>query len=192
MSTSPPVAGQAHGLLRFIEVLDRISRSAGRAVAWLTLLMVLVTFFVVLLRHMFDLGSIAMQESVTYMHAAVFMIGASYTLQRDGHVRVDIFYQGMSQRGRAWVNLLGTLILLIPVCAFILWSSWQYVFDAWSVAEGSPEAGGLPAVWVLKTLILLLPLLLLLQGLSWLLRNGLFLAGVDTALPSAEKETDHA
>jgi len=187
-----PITGLPAGLLRVIAVSDRINRSAGRAVAWLSLVMVLVTFIVVLLRYMFDLGSIAMQESVTYMHAALFMIGASYTLQRDGHVRVDIFYQRMSRCGRAWVDLLGTLILLVPVCLFVLLSSWQYVFDSWSLAEGSPEAGGIPAVWVLKTLILLLPSLLLIQGLALLLRNGLFLAGVDAALTSTDSETDRA
>ncbi len=192
MINSNPVTGLPGGLLRFIELLDRTNRAAGRAVAWLSLLMVLMTFFVVLLRYMFDLGSIAMQESVTYMHAALFMIGAAYTLQRDAHVRVDIFYQRMSRRGRAWVNLLGTLLLLMPVCLFILLSSWGYVFESWQVMEGSPEAGGIPAVWVLKALILLLPLLLLLQGLAWLLRNGLFLAGVAAALPNAESETGRA
>lgn len=186
MSNGKIVTGQPNGLLRFIDTLDRINRSAGQAVAWLSLGMVLITFFVVLLRYLFDLGSIAMQESVIYMHAALFMIGAAYTLQRNGHVRVDIFYQRMSPRGRAWVNLLGTLILLLPVCLFILFSSWEYVFDAWGVMEGSPEAGGIPAVWILKTLILLLPLLLLLQGVSWLLRNGLFLTGMTAALPDSE------
>jgi TRAP-type mannitol/chloroaromatic compound transport system permease small subunit len=147
--------------------------------------MVLVTFLVVVLRYGFDQGSIALQESVTYMHAMLFMLAAAYTLQRDGHVRVDIFYQGFSRRGRAWVDLLGTLVLLIPVCLFILASSWGYVTESWAVHEGSREAGGLPYVYWLKTLMVLMPLLLLLQGVVWLLRNALFLAGVEAALPAA-------
>ena len=165
--------------------LDLVNAWVGRLVAWLAVAMVLVTFLVVVLRYGFDQGSIALQESVTYMHAMLFMLAAAYTLQRDGHVRVDIFYQGFSRRGRAWVDLLGTLVLLIPVCLFILASSWGYVTESWAVHEGSREAGGLPYVYWLKTLMVLMPLLLLLQGVVWLLRNALFLAGVEAALPAA-------
>jgi TRAP-type mannitol/chloroaromatic compound transport system permease small subunit len=140
---------------------------------------------VVVLRYGFDAGSIALQESVTYMHAMLFMLGAAYTLQLNGHVRVDIFYQRFGPRGRAWVDLLGTLFLLIPVCLYILTSSWGYVTESWAVNEGSREAGGLPYVYWLKTLLVAMPLLLLLQGVAWLLRSGLLLAGMDTAVPPA-------
>jgi TRAP-type mannitol/chloroaromatic compound transport system permease small subunit len=157
----------------------------GRAVSWLSLLMVIVTFLVVVLRYAFDLGWIAMQESVTYMHASLFMLAAAYTLQRGGHVRVDIFYQRLSARGRAWVDLLGTLFLLAPMCAYLAWSGWDYVAESWAVHEGSREAGGIPAVYLLKSLILAMPALLLLQGFAWALRNGLVLAGVETAAPTA-------
>jgi TRAP-type mannitol/chloroaromatic compound transport system permease small subunit len=150
--------------------------------------MVLVTFLVVVLRYAFDIGSIALQESVTYMHATLFMLGAAYTLQQQGHVRVDIFYQRFSRRGRAWVDLLGTLVLLVPICLFVLVSSWGYVTESWAVHEGSREAGGLPYVYVLKTLLIVMPILVLIQGLVWLLRNGLFLVGVDAALPAADLE----
>jgi TRAP-type mannitol/chloroaromatic compound transport system permease small subunit len=172
-------------LLALAGSLDLVNAWVGRLVAWLAVAMVLVTFLVVVLRYGFDQGSIALQESVTYMHAMLFMLAAAYTLQRDGHVRVDIFYQGFSRRGRAWVDLLGTLVLLIPVCLFILASSWGYVTESWAVHEGSREAGGLPYVYWLKTLMVLMPLLLLLQGVVWLLRNALFLAGVEAALPAA-------
>jgi len=173
-------------LLRLADGLDQVNLWVGRTIAWLALAMVLITFLVVVMRYGFDSGSIALQESVTYMHAMLFMLGAAYTLRQNGHVRVDIFYQRFSRRGRAWVDLLGTLVLLIPVCLFILSSSFDYVADAWSVKEGSREAGGLPYVYWLKSLILLMPLLLLLQGLIWLLRNGLFLAGVEAALPEPQ------
>jgi len=172
-------------LLALAGSLDLVNAWVGRIIAWLAVAMVLVTFLVVVLRYGFDQGSIALQESVTYMHAMLFMLAAAYTLQRDGHVRVDIFYQGFSRRGRAWVDLLGTLVLLIPVCLFILASSWGYVTESWAVHEGSREAGGLPYVYWLKTLMVLMPLLLLLQGVVWLLRNALFLAGVEAALPAA-------
>jgi TRAP-type mannitol/chloroaromatic compound transport system permease small subunit len=173
-------------LLRLADGLDQVNLWVGRTIAWLALAMVLITFLVVVMRYGFDSGSIALQESVTYMHAMLFMLGAAYTLRQNGHVRVDIFYQRFSRRGRAWVDLLGTLVLLIPVCLFILSSSFDYVADAWSVKEGSREAGGLPYVYWLKSVILLMPLLLLLQGMIWLLRNGLFLAGVEAALPKPQ------
>ncbi len=175
-------------LLRLADGLDRVNLWIGWVIAWLALAMVLTTFLVVVLRYGFDSGSIALQESVTYMHAMLFMLGIAYTLRQHGHVRVDIFYQRFSRRGRAWVDLLGTLVLLIPVCLFMLSSSVDYVADSWSVREGSREAGGLPYVYWLKTLILVTPTLLLLQGLIWLLRNGLFLAGVEAALPEPEGE----
>jgi TRAP-type mannitol/chloroaromatic compound transport system permease small subunit len=175
-------------VLSLIAALDGVNAWVGRVVAWLTLFMVLVTFLVVVLRYAFDMGWIAMQESVTYMHATLFMLGAAYTLQRDGHVRVDIFYQRLSRRGRAWVDLLGTLVLLVPVSVYIAWSGWDYVMDAWAIGEGSREAGGIPGVYILKTLILGMPFLVLLQGLAVTLRNGLFLAGVDAALPRPPEE----
>jgi TRAP-type mannitol/chloroaromatic compound transport system permease small subunit len=179
-------------LLRTAEALDRVNALLGPVVSWLALAMVLVTFLVVVMRYAFDAGSIALQESVTYMHATLFMLGAAYTLQQNGHVRVDIFYQRFSRRGRAWVDLLGTLILLIPICLFVLASSWHYVTESWAVHEGSREAGGLPYVYVLKTLLVIMPMLVLTQGLVWVLRNGLFLAGVAAALPEPEAElTEH-
>ena len=172
-------------LLRAAETLDRINGLLGPVVSWLALAMVLVTFLVVVLRYAFDIGSIALQESVTYMHATLFMLGAAYTLQQQGHVRVDIFYQRFSRRGRAWVDLLGTLLLLVPICLFVLASSWGYVTESWAVHEGSREAGGLPYVYLLKTLLVVMPILVLIQGLVWLLRNALFLAGVEAALPKS-------
>ncbi|HED19426.1 MAG TPA: TRAP transporter small permease subunit, partial [Gammaproteobacteria bacterium] len=114
----------------------------------------------------FQFGSIAMQESILYLHASVFMLGAAYTLRVDGHVRVDIFYRGFSARRKALVDLLGSLFLLLPVCIFLLWSSRGYVSTAWSLHEGSRETGGLPYVYLLKTLIPLAAFLLILQGIS--------------------------
>ena len=137
----------------------------GRAVAWLTLLMTLLTFGVVLLRYGFNLGWIWLQESVTYLHALVFMVAAAWAFQTDDHVRVDIFYRDRSERYRSWVNLAGTLLLLVPFCLFLVVVAWDYVAASWSTWESSREAGGLPLVWLLKSLILVMPVLLLLQ--SW-------------------------
>jgi TRAP-type mannitol/chloroaromatic compound transport system permease small subunit len=165
-------------LLRLCHLIDGINALIARTVAWMALLMVLVAFCVVLLRYAFDLGWIGMQESVTYLHAMVFMLGAAFTLRSDGHVRVDVFYRRFGPRGQALVNLLGSILLLLPVAGFILWTSWDYVAESWSLRESSREAGGLPWVYLLKSLIPLMAGLLILQGLAEILRNGLRLLGV--------------
>jgi TRAP-type mannitol/chloroaromatic compound transport system permease small subunit len=157
--------------------LDALNESIGRVIAWLTLLMVLVTFAVVVLRYAFDLGWIAMQESIVYMHAAVFLLGAAYTLKQDGHVRVDVLYHRFSTRKKALVDLIGGLLLLLPVAIYILWSSWGYVAESWTLLEASRETGGLPLVFLLKSLIPVMAGMLLLQGLSSVIANALLLAG---------------
>lgn len=143
---------------------------SGRALAWLSLAMVLLTFTVVLLRYAFGIGWIAMQESVMWMHGILFMLGLAYALKHDAHVRVDIVYRRLDERGRAWVDLLGTLFLLLPVSAFIVWSSWRYVGNAWAIGESSREAGGLPGLYLLKTVIPVSAVLLAVQGVAVVLR----------------------
>ncbi len=170
--------------------MRRLADGFERIVHFLTLLMVLITFAVVVLRYGFDLGWIAMQESVTYLHAANFMLGAAFTLRHDAHVRVDIFYQKFGPRGRAWVDLLGTLFLLLPVCAFILYASWDYVRESWHLMEGSQEAGGIPAVWLLKSLLLAMPVLLILQGLAVAARCLRVLAGAEPVPPAKDEVHD--
>lgn len=158
-------------MLKLVQKLENINEWVGRLIAWLTLLIVLVTFLVVILRYGFNFGSIALQESTSYFHAFVFMLGAAYTLKHDGHVRVDIFYRKMNKTKKAWVDLLGTVLLLFPVCLFILISSWDYVFVSWGLFEESGEAGGLAYVYILKTALLIMPILLMLQGTALVLRN---------------------
>lgn len=147
--------------------------------SWLTFIMVMTTFLVVVLRYTFNIGSVPLQESVTYMHALVFMFGAAYTLKADGHVRVDIFYQRASQNIRAWIDCLGVLFLLLPVAGFILWSSWGYVADSWSIYESSGNSGGLPGVYLIKTTIIITAVLLILQGLSLFLSRLMIALGVE-------------
>lgn len=166
-------------LHRLIRTCDAINEAVGRFLAWFTVTMVVVTVAVVIMRYGFEFGRIWIQEIVMYLHAAVFMLGAAYTLQHRGHVRVDIFYQNFSLRRQALVDFLGTLLLLLPVAVFILTWSLGYVGHSWARLEQSPETGGLPLVFVLKTFIPLMAVLLLLQGLSELGRNGLVLAGRD-------------
>lgn len=141
--------------------------------AWLTLVMVIVTFVVVIMRYAFDAGFIWVQESVVWMHAVVFMLGASYTLQAEEHVRVDVVYRTMSERRRAWVDLVGVIIFLLPVCLFLGWNSFDFVTQSWSIRESSRESGGLPYPFVpmLKSVLLLMPLSVALQGLSLALKS---------------------
>lgn len=171
MTHSRDNTSHAKKILRLAAQLEKISVFSGQTISWLTLLMVLTTFAIVVLRYAFETGWIAMQESVIYMYALVFLIGIPYTLKHDGHVRVDIFYCKMTPRTRAWVNFLGTLLLLIPVTVFIAWISWDYVAASWAMREESGEAGGLPGVYLLKSSLLLMTLLLLIQGISQLLVN---------------------
>ena len=160
-------------------LLDRISSITGKAAAWLTLFMVIVTFIVVIMRYVFDAGLIWMQESVVWMHAVVFMLGAAYTLRAEEHVRVDIFYRTMSERRRAWVDLIGVIVFLMPLCAFLAWASFDFVTQSWSIGESSRESGGLPYPFVplLKSVQLLMPIAVSLQGLSLLVRSVKTLRG---------------
>ena len=167
------------GLKRIANAIDLMNDWIGRCLAWLTLGMVLVTFVVVLMRYVFGLGSTIMQESVVYMHAIVFMVVAGYALVHNGHVRCDIFYGAASPRTKAIIDIIGTLVFLIPVCILVLWVSWPYAKASWAVLEGSPEGRmGIPAVFLLKTLILVFAGVLALQAISLILQSALFLAGV--------------
>lgn len=153
--------------------LDRFSELTGRLAAWMTLLMVVVTFVVVVMRYVFDAGLIWLQESVVWMHACVFMMGAAYTLRHEEHVRVDIFYRGMSARRRAWVDAIGVALFLLPLCAFLAAKAWDFVAASWAIREVSRESGGLPypLVPLLKTVILFMPVAVMLQGFSLLLAS---------------------
>ena len=155
----------------FITPIDTLSEHIGKAISWLTIAMVVLTFLVVVLRYGFDIGWIWMQESVAYMYAWIFMFGAGYTLKHEGHVRVDIFYRQFNVKQQAWVNLLGTLFLLFPMFIFIAWISFDYVVVSWHISESSREAGGLAFVYLLKTSLLIMPALVVLQGLAFILRS---------------------
>ena len=109
------------------------------------------------------------------MAAALFLLGAAYALKTGAHVRVDIFYRNFSARTRAWVNSLGGIVFLLPLCAFIIASSWDYVAESWAMRESSPEPGGIPAVFLLKTLLPVAAITLALQGIAEVLRSALYL-----------------
>ncbi len=150
--------------------IDRFSDLIGRGIAWLTLGMVLATLVIVVMRYTFGTGRIWLQESITWLHAITFMLGAGYALKTEDHVRVDIFYRKMSERGRAWIDTCGIVFFLLPLCAFIVYESWPYVAASFRVLEGSREAGGLKGLFLIKAVIPLMAVLLALQGVAELLR----------------------
>lgn len=178
-----------------IRGLRSFAELTGRSTAWLMLPMVVGTFVIVVLRYAFDLGWIWMQESIVWMHSAAFMLAAAYTLNRDEHVRVDIFYRGMSKRNKAWVDLAGTLLFLLPMAVFLAAMSWDYAAVSWQIREGSREAGGLPypSVSLLKTLIPLTALMLIVQGIAEALHSVALLrdrgtrTSIDSSAPGANQ-----
>jgi TRAP-type mannitol/chloroaromatic compound transport system permease small subunit len=161
--------------------IDRLTAAIGRAVTWCLLGLVVVQVTVVLMRYVLGLGSIWLSETILYAHATLFMGAAAWTLQRGGHVRVDIFHAGASPRTRALVDLAGALLLLLPFVGVLAWFALPYVARSWAILERSPEASGLPLVFLLKTLILLFVLLLGLQGLAQAARAWLTLVGAAPA-----------
>ncbi|MFK5894556.1 MAG: TRAP transporter small permease subunit [Pseudomonadota bacterium] len=175
-----------------IQKIQDISEYTGRLISWLSLLMVLITFCIVVFRYGFNTGWIAMQESVMYLYAISFLLGIAYTYKHDGHVRVDIFYTNMSHHTKAWVNLLGILFLLIPMTVFIFYSSWGYVMDSWSVLEESGAAGGLPFVYLLKSNILLMAILLINEAVAQLLINIQILFSTDKGFVNNELESKNS
>lgn len=157
-------------LVAVADRIDRLNAAIGRAAAWCVLVMVGVQFLVVVLRYVFGIGSIWLQESVIYAHAALILLAAGWTLWAGGHVRVDIFYAGMRARKKAWVDLAGALLLLMPFMLALVFLSLPYVSRSWMIFERSREVGGIPLVWLLKTLIPLFAILLGLQGIAQAIR----------------------
>jgi len=162
-------------LEKFITCVDRLNDAVGRAVSWLTLCMVVAAVTVALLRYVFSIGFVWMQESYLWMHGALIMLGAAYTLRYDGHVRVDVFYRRMSPRRRALVDFTGVLLFLLPLCGLIFYISLPYVAESWARRESSFQAGGLPGVYLMKTLIPVFCVLVALQGLAMMARAWLVL-----------------
>ncbi len=164
-------------LVRFVGGVDALNEYVGRGVAWLTLAMVLITFSVVIMRYVFSFGFVWLQESYVWLHGIVFMAGAGYTLLHGGHVRVDIFYRPASPRHKAVVDLIGAFLLMLPMILLVFFVSYDYVLKSWVIGEGSREAGGLPGLFLLKSMLWVFCILVGLQCLSMAARAVLVLAG---------------
>ena len=164
-------------MLAVADALDAVNRRIGLAVRWLAVAMALVQFAVVLLRYVFGVSFVWLNESVLYLHGALFMLGAGFTLLVDGHVRVDILYARRGPRGRAATDAAGALAFLAPALLLTLWWTWPSVTRSWAILEGAISVGGVPASFLLKSLIPAFCVLLLAQALAILLRDVARLAG---------------
>ncbi|MEP0984567.1 TRAP transporter small permease subunit [Ekhidna sp.] len=151
--------------------IDNLNKTIGAIVSWLSLILVLVIVVDVILRYTLSITSAASFELEWHLFATIFLLGAAYTLQEDKHVRVDVFYHRFSDKSKAWVNLIGTLLLLLPFCGIAFWESLSFVSTSFNLAETSPQPGGLPARWLIKSTIPIGFFLLGLQGISLILQS---------------------
>lgn len=181
-----------NGLEVFVAVADAVNDWIGRAVAWLTLGCVLTCFSVVVLRYGFSVGFPWMQELYVWQHAVVFMAGAGFTFLHRGHVNVDIAYSKFAPRTKAWVDIVGTLVFLLPWMAVLAWTSSQFILSSWSILEPSSQTNGMPGLFVLKTMIWLFCGVVTLQGLALIARRALYLFGRDHHSPDHEGAATHA
>jgi TRAP-type mannitol/chloroaromatic compound transport system permease small subunit len=155
----------------FIRIIDGINETIGKAVSWLTALLVVVVCYDVFTRYFMKNSLVAVQELQWHLFAIIFLLAAPFTLKHDKHVRVDVWYARRSPRTKAWVNFIGSLLLLIPFCVVVAYASWDFVSNSFAVRETSPDPGGLPARYLLKALIPFSMILLLFQGIAEMLRS---------------------
>ncbi len=163
-----------------IECIDSVNEFVGKAVSWLTFLLVIFVTIDVIMRYGFNISFVALEELHWHLYALIFLLGAGYTLKQNGHVRVDVIYQRLPRRARALINVLGTLFFLFPGCYLVIKTSIPFVKASWMMHEGSPDPGGLPARYLLKAVIPISFAFLALQGVSMLLTNICVLFGLDT------------
>jgi TRAP-type mannitol/chloroaromatic compound transport system permease small subunit len=159
--------------------VDAFSTWTGWVIAWCTTLLVLIVFYDVIMRYGFNAGSLAMQELEWHIFSIIFLLGAAFTLKKDGHVRVDILYSRFPPRTKAWIDLVGAFVFLVPFCLIVIYSSLPYIHASWAVREFSPDPGGLPFRYALKACIPLGFVFLILQGVAEAIKNLLLLTGQD-------------
>ncbi len=164
-------------LEKIVRIIDGLSDKIGYLVGWLTTIMVLVVFYDTFMRYVFNKGNLALQELEWHLFAVIFLIGAAYTLKQGGHVRVDIIYLKLSDKAKAWIDLLGTFVFLIPFSIMVILSTKGFIINSWNVREVSPDPGGLPARYILKTMIPLGFSLLIVQGFSEACKSFMIIMG---------------
>jgi TRAP-type mannitol/chloroaromatic compound transport system permease small subunit len=168
-----------NAIQHFTKWIDVMNEWIGQVVAWVTLSLVVVVFVDVVMRYLFNTSFVFTQELEWHLFAFIFLMGAGYTLLHDGHVRVDIIYQQMTPKAKAWTNLIGTLFFLLPGCAMVVITSWKFTYNAWAVMEGSPDPGGIPFRFIIKGTITVGFVLLFIQGISLGLHSLLQIVGLE-------------
>jgi len=166
-------------LITISSLIDRLTEATGKIISWLVLLLVATVSYDVNMRYLFQSGSIAIQELEWHIFTLIFLFSAAYTFKHDAHVRLDLFYRSrfMDDYKRAWVNFIGSILFLMPFCILVIISSWQFIELAYVHNEGSPDPGGLPYRWVIKSAIPISFTLLLLQGFSYMVKNLFYIMG---------------
>jgi|TARA_B110000240_G_C13445154_1_gene429968 TRAP-type mannitol/chloroaromatic compound transport system permease small subunit len=162
-------------LIRISSLFDKINEFVGKNISWFIILMVIVQLAIVMSRYIYGIGFLKLQELLIYLHGSLFTLAAGYTLLKDEHVRVDLIYREASQKYKSLINIFGSLIFLIPFCVLTFSTSLPYVKRSWKILEGSPETSGLNAVFILKTVLIIFPILLLLQSFSIIIRSSVSL-----------------
>lgn len=162
-------------LVSLSQLIDSFNNKMGKLVAYFTFFMAFITFAIVVFRYGFNIGSIAMQESLVYLHGAVFLAGSAFTYQQNAHVRVDVFYRQYSIRQKNIVDLIGCVLFMLPLSTYLTYVCWDYVAESWRLLEGSREPGGLPFVYILKSLLLVFSISFVLQALSQIIKHSLAL-----------------
>ena len=162
-------------LIKISSLFDKINEFVGKNISWFIILMVVVQLAIVMSRYIYGIGFLKLQELLIYLHGSLFTLAAGYTLLKDEHVRVDLIYREASQKYKSLINIFGSLIFLIPFCVLTFSTSLPYVKRSWKILEGSPETSGLNAVFILKTVLIIFPILLLLQSFSIIIRSSVSL-----------------
>ncbi len=176
----------------FTRVVDRITSRLGRVISWLTLVMILIGAYNAIARYLgrfigVNLSSNLYLELQWYLFSLIFLLGAGFALKENAHVRVDVLYGRLRRRARARIDLIGSVLMLIPFCIFVLWVSWPSIRNSWLVREGSPDPGGLPR-YPLKAVIIVAFVLLLVQGISELVKDLRVLRGPDDDAEEADDD----
>jgi TRAP-type mannitol/chloroaromatic compound transport system permease small subunit len=168
-----------NAIKKFSRWIDTLNQWVGRGVSWVTLALVLVVFVDVVMRYLFNTSFVFTQELEWHLFGFIFLMGAGYTLLHDGHVRVDIIYQRVGLKPRAWINLCGVILFLIPGCIMVITTSFKFALNAFEIMEGSPDPGGIPFRFVIKSCIPVGFTLLLLQGISLGMHSVMQILGIE-------------
>lgn len=163
----------------FMRFVDALNEKIGEGISWLASLLVLVVCFDVFTRYLLKRSSVAVQELEWHLFAVIFLIAAAYTLKHDRHVRVDVVYMRLKPETQAWINFIGSLVFLLPFCLVGIWSAKHFVVNSFLIGETSPDPGGLPYRYVLKSMVPIGFFLLSLQGVSLAVRSWLQIKGIE-------------